>query len=126
MPEVILAKSAGFCYGVKRAVEMAQQTAEQTGGCWMLGDLIHNTHVVEDLARRGIRKAASPSDLKAGDTVVIRSHGELKSVLDDLEGRGVHCDEIAETQGGFFIDPAKRQLVAERLPKYQSIQFPGI
>ena len=91
MPEVILAKSAGFCYGVKRAVEMAQQTAEQTGGCWMLGDLIHNTHVVEDLARRGIRKAASPSDLKAGDTVVIRSHGELKSVLDDLEGRGVHC-----------------------------------
>ena len=42
------------------------------------------------------------------------------------EGRGVHCDEIAETQGGFFIDPAKRQLVAERLPKYQSIQFPGI
>ena len=91
MPEVILAKSAGFCYGVKRAVEMAQQTAEQTGGCWMLGDLIHNTHVVEDLARRGIRKAASPEDLKAGETVVIRSHGELKSVLDDLEGRGVHC-----------------------------------
>ena len=42
------------------------------------------------------------------------------------EGRGVHCDEIAETQGGFFMDPAKRQLVAERLPKYQSIQFPGI
>ena len=42
------------------------------------------------------------------------------------EGRGVHCDEIAETQGGFFIDPAKRQLVAERLPKYQSIQLPGI
>ncbi len=91
MPEVILAKSAGFCYGVKRAVEMAQQTAEQTGGCWMLGDLIHNTHVVDDLARRGIRKAASPEDLKAGETVVIRSHGELKSVLDDLEGRGVHC-----------------------------------
>ena len=42
------------------------------------------------------------------------------------EGRGVHCDEIAETQGGFFMDPAKRQLVAERLPKYQSIQLPGI
>ena len=38
----------------------------------------------------------------------------------------LHCDEIAETQGGFFMDPAKRHLVAERLPKYQSIQFPGI
>ena len=42
------------------------------------------------------------------------------------ESRGVHCDEIAETQGGFFMDPAKRHLVAERLHKYQSIQFPGI
>ena len=42
------------------------------------------------------------------------------------EGRGVHCDEIAETQGGFFMDPAKRQLVADRLPKYKNIQFPGI
>ena len=46
--KVILAKSAGFCYGVRRAVEMAQQTAEETSGCWMLGDLIHNAHVVED------------------------------------------------------------------------------
>ncbi|WP_295585280.1 bifunctional 4-hydroxy-3-methylbut-2-enyl diphosphate reductase/30S ribosomal protein S1 [uncultured Oscillibacter sp.] len=91
MPNVILAQSAGFCYGVKRAVELAQRTAEETGGCWMLGDLIHNTHVVEDLARRGIRKADHPDSLKAGDTVVIRSHGELKSVLDQLESRGVSC-----------------------------------
>lgn len=91
MPNVILAQSAGFCYGVKQAVELAQRTAEETGGCWMLGDLIHNTHVVEDLARRGIRKADHPDSLKAGDTVVIRSHGELKSVLDQLESRGVSC-----------------------------------
>ena len=49
---VILAKSAGFCYGVKRAVELAQKTAGECEHCWMLGDLIHNTHVVEDLARR--------------------------------------------------------------------------
>ena len=51
--QVILAESAGFCYGVKRAVELAQKTAEETKGCWMLGDLIHNTHVVNDLAARG-------------------------------------------------------------------------
>ena len=53
--QVILAESAGFCYGVKRAVELAQKTAEETQGCWMLGDLIHNTHVVNDLAARGVR-----------------------------------------------------------------------
>jgi len=88
---VILAESAGFCYGVKRAVELAQRTAEETGGCWMLGDLIHNSHVVEDLARRGIRKTTEPETLGEGDTVVIRSHGELKSVLDGLEERGAVC-----------------------------------
>ena len=91
MREVILAESAGFCYGVKRAVDLAQRTAEETGGCWMLGDLIHNSFVVEDLARRGIRKTSDTNEIHAGETVVIRSHGELKSVLDDLETRGVSC-----------------------------------
>ena len=89
--KVLLAESAGFCYGVKRAVELARKTAEETGGCWMLGDLIHNTHVVEDLTARGIRKTEDPGSLGAGDTVVIRSHGEVKSVLDGLEARGVRC-----------------------------------
>ena len=91
MKEVLLARSAGFCYGVRRAVELAERTAADTGGCWMLGDLIHNTYVVEDLARRGIRKTADPLSLGPGDTVVIRSHGERKGVLEDLEARGVLC-----------------------------------
>ncbi len=59
--KVILAESAGFCYGVKRAVELAQKTAAETHGCWMLGDLIHNAHVVNDLAARGVRKAENPA-----------------------------------------------------------------
>ena len=87
--KVILAESAGFCYGVQRAVDLAEKTAEETGGCWMLGDLIHNSYVVEDLARRGIRKTADSGQLVSGDTVVIRSHGELNNVLDGLESRGV-------------------------------------
>ncbi|WP_298019653.1 bifunctional 4-hydroxy-3-methylbut-2-enyl diphosphate reductase/30S ribosomal protein S1 [uncultured Dysosmobacter sp.] len=88
---VILAESAGFCYGVQRAVDLAQRTAEETRGCWMLGDLIHNAHVVEDLARRGVRKTADAGALGKGDTVIIRSHGELKEVLDALEEQGVAC-----------------------------------
>ena len=43
MKEVLLARSAGFCYGVRRAVELAEKTVADTGGCWMLGDLIHHT-----------------------------------------------------------------------------------
>ena len=89
--KILLAKSAGFCYGVRRAVELAEKTGDETGGCWMLGDLIHNTHVVEELARRGVRRAEGPEALAAGDTVVIRSHGERKDVLDGLEERGVRC-----------------------------------
>ena len=91
MREVMLAKSAGFCYGVRRAVELARRTAEGGGNCWMLGDLIHNRFVVEDLARRGIRKTVDSALLGPDDIVIIRSHGELKSVLDALEQRGVRC-----------------------------------
>ena len=89
--KVLLAKSAGFCYGVRRAVELARETALETGCCWMLGDLIHNAHVVEELKSIGIHKAESIDALQNGDTVVIRSHGELKQVLDHLELRGVRC-----------------------------------
>ena len=89
--KIMLAESAGFCYGVQRAVDLAEKTADERGSCWMLGDLIHNTHVVEDLAARGIRKTSDTDSLGQGDTVIIRSHGELKSILDGLEQRGVRC-----------------------------------
>nr|WP_325301650.1 bifunctional 4-hydroxy-3-methylbut-2-enyl diphosphate reductase/30S ribosomal protein S1 [uncultured Dysosmobacter sp.] len=95
MKEIIVAESAGFCRGVRRAVELARQTGQETGGCWMLGDLIHNRFVVEELEAQGVRKTGDSSSLGPGDTVVIRSHGELKSVVEDLESRGVRCVNAA-------------------------------
>ncbi|MBR4546021.1 MAG: bifunctional 4-hydroxy-3-methylbut-2-enyl diphosphate reductase/30S ribosomal protein S1 [Oscillibacter sp.] len=89
--QVILARSAGFCYGVRRAVELARKTAGERGNCWMLGDLIHNAHVIAELSALGVRKTSEPESLNPGETVIIRSHGELKGVLDDLSGRGVEC-----------------------------------
>ena len=50
---VIQAKSAGFCYGVRRAVELAEKTARENGGCVMLGSIIHNANVVARLERLG-------------------------------------------------------------------------
>ena len=88
---VIQAKSAGFCYGVRRAVELAEKTARENGGCVMLGSIIHNANVVARLERLGARQADTPDQVCPGDTVVIRSHGELKSVLDDLDRRGIRC-----------------------------------
>lgn len=89
--KVILAKSAGFCYGVERAVALAEKTAAECGGCRMLGDLIHNAHVVEQLERQGACKVGDAALLQPQDTVIIRSHGELKSVLNHLEQQGVRC-----------------------------------
>ncbi|MBR3641183.1 MAG: 4-hydroxy-3-methylbut-2-enyl diphosphate reductase, partial [Oscillibacter sp.] len=89
--KVLLAQSAGFCYGVQRAVDLAKETARHTNGCYMLGDLIHNSHVISELAELGVRKIADAAALFAGDTVIIRSHGERRDVLDALEARGVAC-----------------------------------
>ena len=86
---VILAKSAGFCYGVERAVKLAEQTARDKGGCVMLGSIIHNAHVVQGLAALGARQVDDPAQVQAGDTVIIRSHGEKKQVYQQLEAAGV-------------------------------------
>ena len=85
---VILAKSAGFCYGVERAVKLAEQTARDKGGCVMLGSIIHNAHVVQGLAALGARQVDDPAQVQAGDTVIIRSHGEKKQVYQQLEAAG--------------------------------------
>ena len=83
--KVLLAKSAGFCYGVKRAVELAAKTGEETGGCWMLGDLIHNSHVVEDLARRGVRRTEDPANLTAEKLAEYqKAQGAVSSALGKL------------------------------------------
>ena len=89
--DVIMAQSAGFCYGVKRAVDMARSTARQGGPCVMLGSIIHNANVVAELEALGMRKAESWEEVCPGDTVVIRSHGEKKEVFEKLEELGARC-----------------------------------
>ena len=86
--EVILAKSAGFCYGVKRAVDMAQNLAQSMAGskerCAMLGHIIHNDHVIAQLESQGMALCHGLDDLPSGATVLLRSHGEPKAVYDAL------------------------------------------
>ena len=89
--DVMLARSAGFCYGVKRAVDMARETARQGRTCVMLGSIIHNANVVAELEALGMRKAESWQEVLPGETVVIRSHGEKKEVFEKLEELGARC-----------------------------------
>ena len=86
--EVILAKSAGFCYGVKRAVEMAQALAASGQSCAMLGHIIHNDHVIAQLEGQGMALCRALDDLPQDTTVLLRSHGEPQAVYEALEQGG--------------------------------------
>ena len=87
--KVTLAKSAGFCYGVRRAVELAERTAEEGRPCVMLGSIIHNKDVIARLAEKGLTAVERPEDVPEGSAVIIRSHGEGRAVYDQLRARGV-------------------------------------
>ena len=100
--QVILAKTAGFCYGVARAVRIAQDTAEKGGGA-MLGSIVHNAHVIEELERSGMRQIRSAQEAGRRERVLIRAHGESKETLDALAMRGadiVHatCPNVCRIQ----------------------------
>ena len=85
------AKSAGFCFGVKRAVEIAEKTAEENGSCYTLGELIHNGSEIARLQKLGVYPIDSPDDLPQGRTLIIRSHGVAKSVTDYINDKGISC-----------------------------------
>ena len=87
--KLILAKSAGFCYGVRRAVELAEETAKQGTPCVMLGSIIHNQDVIDHLASQGLTSVERPEEVPDGSAVIIRSHGESRAVHEGLEARGV-------------------------------------
>ena len=89
--KVTLAKSAGFCFGVKRAVEMVYKEAETGTKVYTLGPIIHNEQVVQDLEQKGVRVIDTPEELsKAEDaTVIIRSHGISADVYHQLEDKKV-------------------------------------
>ena len=87
---VILAESAGFCFGVKRAVEMVYEQAGSGRPVYTYGPIIHNEEVVRDLEERGVRVAERIeefADLPKG-TVVIRAHGVERGVSEALERLG--------------------------------------
>ena len=95
--EVKVAKTAGFCFGVQRAVD---KVYELIGSCpdrlFTLGPIIHNEEVVNDLEKKGVR-VASEDDLRTlpeGSTVVIRSHGVGKKVYDHLEEYGLSYVDV--------------------------------
>jgi len=87
--KIVVAKHMGFCGGVKRAVEMARSTADQSSGpVFTWGPLIHNPQVVRQLEEAGVRVASSPEDLQ-GEAFVVSAYGVERAVLDIARTRGM-------------------------------------
>ena len=90
---ITLAKTAGFCFGVDRAVNMAYEVAETGRSAVMLGELIHNAFVTEQLEKKGLSVISSPIQAQNGQTVIIRAHGVGREVYEQLEAAGAEvCD----------------------------------
>ena len=89
--EVTVAKSAGFCFGVKRAVEMVQEEAKKEQKVYTLGSIIHNEQVVEGFAKKGVQVLDSVDELQEDEkaTVIIRSHGITKQMFQQLKQKKV-------------------------------------
>ncbi len=99
-----LAKHAGFCYGVKRAVETTKKLKAENPDkkIWVLGELIHNSHVIKELEKLGI---ITVDKLPEGETgiCIIRSHGATPEIIEDAQAKGFEivdltCPDVKKVQ----------------------------
>ena len=103
-PDIKLAKFAGFCYGVKRAVETAVKLKKENPdkNIYILGELIHNTDVINELDKMGIKTIYEVP--KSGDGIcIIRSHGAAPEVLEQIRNAGLElvdltCPDVKKVQ----------------------------
>ena len=91
--EVVVAKSAGFCFGVKRAVDTVYSEVEKGKKIYTFGPIIHNEEVVKDLEEKGVVVLETEEELQAltEGTVIIRSHGVEKRIQKMIEEKGLEC-----------------------------------
>jgi Penicillin tolerance protein len=88
MKKLILAETAGFCFGVSRSVDMAEKLIDSVGTCCSFGELIHNQDVIEYLNSKGMKVINSVDEISCGDNILIRAHGLARSVYEDIESAG--------------------------------------
>jgi len=78
--KIIVAKDAGYCFGVRDAVDLAYQTANKEGEVYMLGDIVHNENVVADLDKSGAKVVETLNEIPKGKSVLLRAHGTKTSI----------------------------------------------
>lgn len=93
MKNIYLAKSAGFCFGVNRAIELVYSLLEKGERVCTLGPIIHNAQVVDQLADRGVVIADTPDNVPSDHVLVIRSHGVPLAVYDELNKKNIKIQD---------------------------------
>ena len=81
--KIRIAKDAGYCFGVRDAVNLAYDTSEKYGSVYMLGDIVHNERVVEDLDNSGAKVVNSLDEVPKDGTVLFRAHGTKNEIWDE-------------------------------------------
>ena len=107
---VVLAENAGTCFGVQRALDLAEEVAGRGEPASTLGPIIHNPRVVGELAARGVAPVEEPKDVET-HTVVVRSHGVLPEVREALDARGL---DVVDATCPYVL---RAQRSAERLAR---------
>lgn len=95
MSKIIVAESAGFCFGVNRAINILYKLIDENKPACTLGPIIHNMQMVNELREKGVRTIDKISEAKEDETIVIRSHGVPQSIVDEINER--HLDYIDAT-----------------------------
>ncbi|MCR5610806.1 MAG: bifunctional 4-hydroxy-3-methylbut-2-enyl diphosphate reductase/30S ribosomal protein S1 [Clostridiales bacterium] len=118
--QIITAKNMGFCFGVRRAVDLALKKAGEKGKVYSLGELIHNRNVVRELETKGIVPINSLDELPEGGSLVIRSHGVPPAISDECKNRGI---DVIDCTCPFVIKI--HEIVKEHYRKGYSILISG-
>ena len=110
--KVLLAKDAGYCFGVRDAVNLAYETAEKEGEVYMLGHIVHNENVVTELEKTGTKVIDDLNEVPNNKPILFRAHGTVPKVWGEAEKRGINivdatCPLVTE------IHEEVRKLAAE-------------
>ena len=89
--QIKLAKTAGFCFGVNRAVDLVYSMLDEGKRVCTLGPLIHNPQVIADLESKGTRIIDEPSQAMHGETLVVRAHGVTAAVEEEISSMDIEC-----------------------------------
>ena len=122
--KITLAKTAGFCFGVDRAVNMVYELLNQGKKVCTLGPIIHNGQLVEELSKKGVRIVSDASEVSEDETLVIRSHGVARDVYESAKKLGIAvadatCPFVAKIHK--IVSQAKGIVLIAGDPKHQEV-----